>query len=118
MAALRPIKARGGAAWQGAGVKRGMNDNRRNPMLTRRFALLAATACAATFLAAPALAQRGPGQGPVAQHCNDDIVALCPGATHRPQNRANDARACLERNVGKVSPACRQALQTTGRGRR
>lgn len=122
MAALRPIKARGGPAWQPVLVKRGTNERENpmttRPMTTRRFTILAAAACAATFLAAPAFAQRGPGQGPVAQHCNDDIVALCPGATHRPQNRAADARACLQRNIDKVSPACRQALQTTRGGRR
>ncbi|MBL8589032.1 MAG: hypothetical protein JNK46_10935 [Methylobacteriaceae bacterium] len=85
--------------------------------MKRMLGILAVTGL--TLAAGVAYAQRGPAKGPVALHCNNDIVALCPGATHTPQSRRRgDARACLERNIAKVSPACRTALQTTGRGRR
>jgi hypothetical protein len=55
-----------------------------------------------------------PGMGPVALHCNDDAATLCAGKTH--QNR--EVRTCLEQNIAKVSPACRNALNSTGPGHR
>lgn len=55
----------------------------------------------------------GPGQGPVALKCNDDIAKLCPGKQHG----SGEARACLTANKAKVSAACREALETTGPGK-
>lgn len=55
----------------------------------------------------------GPGQGPVALKCNDDIAKLCPGKQHG----TGEARACLTANKEKVSAACREALETTGPGK-
>jgi hypothetical protein len=59
--------------------------------------------------AAPTFAQ----SGPVAIACKDDIHKLCAGKEHG----QGEVRACLEANKEKVSPACREALETTGGGR-
>jgi hypothetical protein len=56
---------------------------------------------------------RGPGQGPVAQQCVEDIAKYCSDKEHA--NRA--VRTCLEANKAKVSAACKTALDTTGGGR-
>lgn len=75
---------------------------------------------AAMAIAPAAYAQQGqgqgrgqPGMGPVAQHCGDDLAQFCPGIEHA--NRAG--RTCLEKNIQKVSAACRNALNTTGGGK-
>jgi hypothetical protein len=51
--------------------------------------------------------------GPVATACKDDLVKYCPGKDHGQR----DARTCLEDNKGKVSAACKSALENTGGGR-
>ena len=73
-----------------------------------RFAVLAA--CIVLASVPSALAQ---GTGPVATRCATDIQNLCAGKQHG----AGQVRACLEANRDKVSPECRQALDTTGPGR-
>lgn len=60
-----------------------------------------------------ASAQRGPGQGPVARDCVDDIAKLCSDKQHG--NR--EVRTCLEANKDKVTAACKKALDTTGGGK-
>lgn len=55
-----------------------------------------------------------PGTGPVAEHCQEEIVQLCEGLEHG--GRA--IRTCLEKNKAKVSAACKNALDSTGPGRR
>lgn len=51
--------------------------------------------------------------GPVATACKDDIPKYCAGKEHG----QGEVRACLEANKEKVSPACKEALETTGGGR-
>lgn len=70
-------------------------------------------ALAVSLLAAPALAQ-GTGTGPVARACEADIKTYCAGLEHG----QGEVRACLEENKDKVSDACKEALETTGHGRR
>ena len=77
-----------------------------------RIALTAAVALAAL----PAFAQqpgRGPGQGPVATECKEDIAKHCAGIPHE----GGAVRACLEGKKTEVTQACRMALETTGPGR-
>lgn len=57
---------------------------------------------------------QGPGTGPVVAACQSDIEQLCEGKEH-----GNGAiRACLEANHAKLSAECRNALDSTGPGRR
>lgn len=67
---------------------------------------LAGIACAG--LAAAAIAQTGP----VATACKADIAKYCAGKTHD-----GEVRSCLTAVKGKVSAACRTALETTGPGK-
>jgi hypothetical protein len=55
-----------------------------------------------------------PGMGPVAEKCGDDLANFCPGIEHG----AGASRGCLEKNITKVSAACKTALDSTGRGHR
>ena len=71
---------------------------------------VALAACIVAISAIPALAQ---GTGPVASQCATDIQNFCASKEHG----AGQVRACLESNREKVSPDCRQALDTTGPGR-
>lgn len=75
-----------------------------------RILALAAGALLAT-LAGSAWAQQG--TGPVATACAADLAKYCAGKSH--ENR--EARTCLEANKGKVSSACKTALDTTGGGK-
>lgn len=50
--------------------------------------------------------------GPVATACKDDIPKFCAGKEHGPPEHA--VRLCLDANKDKVSPACKEALQSTG----
>jgi Cysteine rich repeat len=50
--------------------------------------------------------------GPVATACKDDIPKYCAGKEHG----QGEVRVCLEANKEKVSPACREALETTRGG--
>lgn len=61
--------------------------------------------CAVT----PALGQTGP----VAALCAQDIQTYCSGKGHG----SRQTRTCLEANRDKLSAECRQALDTTGRGK-
>ena len=82
--------------------------------MTRSFGLTTFAAAALTLsLTAGALAQ-GPGQGPVASACVDDIAKFCADKEHG----QGKVRACLEANKDKVSEACKTALDTTGPGHR
>jgi hypothetical protein len=69
---------------------------------------LAAIAFASAAFATGALAQGGP----VATDCASDIAKLCSGKPHD-----GSVRICLETNYGKVSAACKTALDSTGGGR-
>ncbi|MFA6920432.1 MAG: cysteine rich repeat-containing protein [Gallionella sp.] len=60
----------------------------------------------------PAAAQ-GMGTGPVAKQCASDIQKFCTDKQHG----HGEVRACLESQKDKVSPACKEALETTGGGR-
>jgi hypothetical protein len=74
-----------------------------------------AVAAAAVVAASAAFAQqpgRGPGQGPVITQCKDDIAKHCAGKAHD-----GETRACLEAKKAEVSPACKTALDTTGKGK-
>ena len=77
--------------------------------------LIIALAAGCLMLAPAALAQQGPGMGPVAAACGDDIAKLCPGKEH---GRGGEVRDCMEANKAKVSAACKKALETTGWGRK
>ncbi|HWE19682.1 MAG TPA: hypothetical protein VG758_21285 [Hyphomicrobiaceae bacterium] len=74
-------------------------------MMLSRLSFLA---IASAGLAAAASAQTGP----VATTCKDDIAKYCAGKTHD-----GEVRACLTAAKGKVSAACRTALDTTGPGK-
>ncbi len=65
--------------------------------------------CVMLALSVPAFAQKGP----VARQCANDIQSYCAGKGHG----ARQTRSCLETNRDKVSDQCRQALDTTGKGR-
>ncbi len=92
--------------------------------MKKRSALVVAAAIAIGFagaFASSAMAQgggqtrgQGPGTGPVAANCQTEIEKFCAGLEHG--GRA--IRDCLEKNKDKVGPACRNALDTTGPGRR
>jgi hypothetical protein len=56
----------------------------------------------------------GPGTGPVAANCQTEIEKFCSGLEHG--GRA--IRDCLEKNKDKAGDACKNALATTGPGRR
>jgi cysteine rich repeat protein len=66
---------------------------------------LAAVIGSATSVSAPS--------GPAATACKDNISKFCAGKEHG----QGEVRMCLEANKGKVSPACREALETTAGGR-
>mgnify|MGYP005812171297 CR=1 FL=1 len=80
-------------------------------MKTSRVAVLASASV--LILTAPVLAQ-GTGTGPVAKQCAGDIEKFCAGMQHG----KGEIRACLEGRKAEVSAACREALDTTGPGRR
>lgn len=61
-------------------------------------------------LGGPAAAQ----QGPVASACANEMAQVCAGKKHG----QGEMRACLEANKDKVSPACKQALDTHQPGQR
>jgi hypothetical protein len=68
----------------------------------------------AAILGSPNLAiAQAVGTGPVATQCAAEIKQHCANKTHG----AGEVRACLEAHKSDVSPACRQALDTTGGGR-
>ncbi len=69
--------------------------------------VIAAAALLVTASTAPAQ------HGPVAGACATEIEKYCKGLPH--VNRA--VRNCLEENREKASPACREALGSTGFGR-
>lgn len=75
--------------------------------------LVAAAAMTTLAFATPALAQAGPGAGPVAVACKDDIAKHCAGKEHG----AGDVRKCLEAKKAEVSGPCKTALDTTGPGK-
>lgn len=56
----------------------------------------------------------GPGRGPVAQNCADEITKLCAGKKHG----HGEIRGCLEAHKSQVSDKCKHALDTTGWGRK
>lgn len=72
-------------------------------------AMTMTVAAAAFAVIASAQAQTGP----VATQCAADIAKYCANLTHA----GGAVRACLEEQASKVSPECRTALETTGRGR-
>jgi hypothetical protein len=59
-----------------------------------------------------AMAQ-GMGTGPVAKQCASNIQKFCADMQHG----HGEVRACLESKKDKVTPACKEALETTGGGR-
>ena len=82
-------------------------------MTGRTLTIIAAGLCVG--FASVAYAQRpGPGAGPVAAACQQDIEKLCSGKEHG----AGAVRDCLESSKAKVSAACAAALNSTGVGRR
>ena len=75
-------------------------------MKSMKLAVLATLAGAA--LVGSAYAQ----SGPVATSCGDDISKLCANKPHD-----GSTRICLEQAYGKLSGACKSALDSTGGGR-
>lgn len=73
--------------------------------------LVNATLAAAVGLASSMTAAAAQS-GPVATACKDDIPKFCAGKEHGPPEHA--VRLCLDANKDKVSPACKEALQSTG----
>ncbi len=61
-----------------------------------------------------AQANHGPGRGPVALNCADEITKLCAGKKHM----HGEIRSCLEAHKAQVSDKCKHALETTGWGRK
>ncbi|MBS0535078.1 MAG: hypothetical protein JSR72_13555 [Proteobacteria bacterium] len=57
---------------------------------------------------------QGPGTGPVVAACQSDIEQLCEGKEHG----SGAIRVCLEANRAKLSTECKNALDSTGPGRR
>jgi hypothetical protein len=57
---------------------------------------------------------QGMGTGPVAKQCASDIQKFCADKQHG----HGEVRACLESKKDKVTAACKEALETTGGGRR
>lgn len=55
---------------------------------------------------------RGPGTGPVARLCVNEIDKFCPEVEHV----RGQVRACLEQHKGDLGEACTTALNTTGPG--
>ncbi len=51
--------------------------------------------------------------GPVTALCTQDIQTYCSGKGHG----SRQTRTCLEANRDKLTAECRQALDTTGRGK-
>lgn len=82
--------------------------------MTRTFKLSIGAALTMMAVASTASAQPGTGEGPVATACKAEIEKLCAGMKHG----AGEIRACLEKNKDKVGDACKEALDTTGPGRR
>lgn len=74
-------------------------------------ALVLATAMG--VLSSSATVAQSTSAGPVGKQCEADITKFCKDVQHG----SMDARACLEANRGKVSAACRRALDSTGGGR-
>jgi hypothetical protein len=56
---------------------------------------------------------QGMGTGPVAKQCASDIQKFCADKQHG----HGEVRACLESKKDTVTPACKEALETTGGGR-
>jgi hypothetical protein len=65
----------------------------------------------AIIASAPAVAKAA-SKGPVATACKSEIEQLCAGKSHN-----GEIRACLESNKDKVSPECKNALESTGGGK-
>ena len=63
----------------------------------------------AAAMSATAVAQTGP----VATTCSKEIAKYCANAGHGNAQTRN----CLEKHRKNLSPACRKALDTTGKGR-
>ncbi|MBS0246469.1 MAG: hypothetical protein JSR61_07590 [Proteobacteria bacterium] len=85
--------------------------------ITRRCALTlgAAIVFAAVSHAQPAGPRnQGPGTGPVVAACQNETQQLCEGKEHG----GGAIRACLEANRAKLSTDCKNALDSTGPGRR
>ncbi len=57
---------------------------------------------------------QGPGTGPVVAACQNETEQLCEGKEHG----SGAIRACLEANRAKLSAECKNALDSTGPGRR
>jgi hypothetical protein len=55
---------------------------------------------------------RGPGTGPVARLCVNEIDKFCPEVEHM----RGQVRSCLEQHKGELGEACTTALNTTGPG--
>ena len=69
-------------------------------------------ALGAALMMAPCGVALAQPAGPVATACKDDIAKLCANLPHN-----GSVRACLTKHESEVSPACKQALNTTGGGR-
>jgi hypothetical protein len=76
----------------------------------------AAAAVAPTHAVAPAAPPPAAAAAPTAaqqsamrQHCRNDFMSHCAGV----QPGGKDALACLQRNVGRLSPACKQVVSAT-----
>ena len=85
--------------------------------ITSRCALaLGATLVFATVSQAQPAGPRnqGPGTGPVVAACQNETEQLCEGKEHG----SGAIRACLEANRAKLSTDCKNALDSTGPGRR
>lgn len=68
-----------------------------------------ATAAAAPAAAPAATAPTAAQQSAMKQACRSDFMAKCSGV----QPGGKDALACLQRNVGTLSPSCKQVVSAT-----
>jgi len=80
----------------------------------KNFGCVCAVAVSAVLMGTPAAYAQGTGTGPVARACVTDIQQYCAGLEHG----QGEIRDCLEANKDKVSAQCREALETTGFGRK
>jgi hypothetical protein len=69
---------------------------------------------AATLASAGTAAAQGRGGGIVASACAAEINRYCANVSHG----SGAVRACLDARRGKLSARCRNALGSTGYGRR
>jgi hypothetical protein len=65
------------------------------------------------LLAEGTVMAQGKGTGPVAKQCSSDIKEFCADKQHG----HGEVRACLESKMDKVTPVCKEALETTGGGK-